>query len=79
MRHTFPGHRPNPCLATGLPVVLYFTLPAINFHQNTTHESVKHQKRKQRDFQRMKEFNEQKTVCATFPFYSLENEDFKIW
>ena len=60
-----------------LPVVLYLTLPAINFHQNTTHGSVNHQKRKQRDFQRMKEFNEQKTVCATFPFYSLENEDFK--
>ena len=60
-----------------LPIVLYLTIPAINFRQNTTHGTVKHQKRKQRDFQRMKEFNEQKTVCATFPFYSLENEDFK--
>ena len=22
MRHTFPGHRPNPCLATGLQHIL---------------------------------------------------------
>ena len=60
-----------------LPVILYLTLPGVNVHQNfrnDTHRNVKHQKRK-RDFLRMKQFNEQKTVCSMFPFYSLENED----
>ena len=61
-----------------LPVSLYLTLPTINLHRNTSltnNKKVKHQKQKQRDFERMKQFNQQKTVCSVFPFYQLENDD----
>ena len=40
---------------------------------------VKHQKQKQRDFERMKKFDEQKAAFSMFSFYSLENEDIKTW
>ena len=63
-----------------LQVILYLTLPAVNLCQNTRKDSnrkQKHQKQKQRDYERMKQFNKQKTVCSIFPFYSLENEDIK--
>ena len=43
----------------------------------TNNRKQKRQKQKQRDFERMKQFNQQKTVCSVFPFYSLENEDIK--
>ena len=61
-----------------LPVILYLTLPTVNLHRNTSmtnNRKVKHQKQKQRDFERMKQFNQQKTVCSVFPFYQLENDD----
>ena len=54
-----------------LLVVLYLTLPPINCHQNSSKESnrkVKSRKQQQRDYDRMKQFNEQKTVCDIFPY-----------
>ena len=63
-----------------LPVILYLTLPTVNLQQKTRNDNsnnVKSQKQKQRDFWRMKQFNEQKTVCSAFPFYSLENDEIK--
>ena len=61
-----------------LPVILYLTLPTVNLHRNTSisnNRQVKHQKQKQRDYERMKQFNQQKTECSVFPFYSLENNE----
>ena len=61
-----------------LPVILYLTLPTVNLHQKPRNDrNVKTQKQKQRDFWRMKQFNEQKTVCSAFPFYFLENDELK--
>ena len=60
-----------------LPVILYLTLPSVNYKNewNDSNRTMKRQKQKQRDFQRMKQFNEHKTVCSVFPFYSLENNE----
>ena len=61
-----------------MPIILYLTLPTVNLHHNTSmanNRKVKHQKQKQRDFKRMKQFNQQKTICSVFPFYSLENNE----
>ena len=63
-----------------LPVVLYLTLPPVNCHQTSSKESnrkVKTRKQQQRDFDRMKRFNEQKTVCANFPYSSLDNDEIR--
>ena len=63
-----------------LPVVLYLTLPPINCNQTSSKESyrkVKTRKQQQRDFDRMKRFNEQKTVCAHFPYSSLDNDEIR--
>ena len=63
-----------------LPVVLYLTLPPINCNQTSRKESyrkVKTRKQQQRDFDRMKQFNEQKTVCAHFPYSSLDNDEIR--
>ena len=61
-----------------LPLVLYLTLPPINCNQTSSNESyrkVKTRKQQQRDFDRMKRLNEQKTVCDIFPYSSLDNEE----
>ena len=63
-----------------LPVVLYLTLPTVILNQNSrkdTRRNTKSQKQKQRDQERMKQFNEQKTVCSQFPFYSLDTDGFR--
>ena len=63
-----------------LPVVLYLTLPPINCHQTSSKESngkVKSRKQQQRDYDRMKQFNEQKTVCDIFPYSSLDNDEIR--
>ena len=63
-----------------LPVVLYLTLPPINCNQTSNKESyrkVKTRKQQQRDFDRMKRFNEQKTVCDIFPYSSLDNDEIR--
>ena len=63
-----------------LPVVLYLTLPPINCHQTSSKKAnrkVKTRKHQQRDFDRMKQFNEQKTVCAHFPYSSLDNDEIR--
>ena len=63
-----------------LPVVLYLTLPPINCHQTSSMDScrkVKTRKQQQRDFDRMKRFNEQKTVCEHFPYSSLDNDEIR--
>ena len=63
-----------------LPVVLYLTLPPINCHQTSSKDScrkVKTRKQQQRDYDRMKRFNEQKTVCDIFPYSSLDNDEIR--
>ena len=63
-----------------LPVVLYLTLPSINCNQTSSKESnrkVKSRKQQQRDFDRMKRFNEQRTVCDTFPYSSMDNDEIR--
>ena len=63
-----------------LPVVLYLTLPPLNCHQTSSKESnrkVKSRKQQQRDYDRMKRFNEQKTVCDVFPYSSLDNDEIR--
>ena len=61
-----------------LPVVIYLTLPTVNLNQNSrenTGRKTKSQKQKQRDQERMKQFNEQKTVCSQFPFALVDNDE----
>ena len=61
-----------------LPVVFYLTLPTVNLNQNSrknTGRKTKSQKQKQRDQERMKQFNEQKTVCSQFPFALVDNDE----
>ena len=63
-----------------LPLVLYLTLPPINCYQTSSKESyrkVKTRKQQQRDFDRMKRFNEQRTVCDIFPYSSLDNDEIR--
>ena len=63
-----------------LPVVLYLTLPPINCHQTSSKESkrkVKSRKQQKRDYDRMKRFNEQKTVFDIFPYSSLDNDEIR--
>ena len=63
-----------------LPVVLYLTLPPINCNQTSSKEpyrKVKTRKQQQRDFDCMKRFNERKTVCAHFPYSSLDNDEIR--
>ena len=76
-----------------LPPVLYLTLPPINCNQTSSNESyrkVKTRKHQQRYlivsipdlctityFDRMKRFNEQKTVCDIFPYSSLDNNEIR--
>ena len=63
-----------------LPVVLYLTLPPTNCNQISSKEfyrKVKTRKQQQRDFDRMKRFNEQKTVCDIFPYSSLDNDEIR--
>lgn len=60
-----------------LPVVLYACLSPANCHQASEKgagKKTKSQKQKQRDQDRLDKFIERKSVCALFPFNTLENE-----
>ena len=73
-RNSYHSHWSN----NVLPVVIYLTLPTENLNQNSrknTGRKTKSQKQKQHDQERMKQFNEQKTVCSQFPFALVDNDE----
>ena len=73
-RNSYHSHWSN----NVLPVVIYLTLPTVNLNQNSrknTGRQTKRLKQKQRDQERMKAFNERKSVCCLFPFATLDNSE----
>ena len=62
-----------------LPVILYLTLPTgwtnVKNEEICSERRQKRLKQKQRIQERMKAFNERKSVCSLFPFATLDNSE----